>query len=281
MNSLPISVVINTKNEENNIERVLKSVSQWIDEIIICDMHSTDKTIEIAKSYNCVITYYDDIGYVEPARKFAIEAATNEWILLLDADEVVDSRLREWIKSTFQAPDELDFDGVELPWIQYMSGKKIEYSDFGNQRHMRLFRKSKFKFSDMIHSRRQAIGDVKIITLSKEQVGLVHFNCASFRHFLSKINHYAYVEAQDVVEEKGQYTLTVSKGIIAFVRSFVKTFIKLKGYKDGIHGLHISLCMGLYSFLVRSYANEIYHRGNEKLIYKLYDEEAEKLTSKK
>lgn len=144
--TLPISVVINTKNEENNLSRVLSSVHGWVNEIIICDMHSNDKTIEIAESYDCIIKQYDDIGYVEPARKFAVEGATNEWVLLLDADEVVDGRLRNWIIDTFQYPEQIAFDGVELPWIQYMSGKEIKYSDFGNQKHLRLFRKSKSKY---------------------------------------------------------------------------------------------------------------------------------------
>jgi glycosyltransferase involved in cell wall biosynthesis len=273
---VPISVVINTKNEEKNLSRVLSSVHGWVNEIIVCDMNSNDRTIEIAERYGCIIKQYDDIGYVEPARKFAVEGATNEWVLLLDADEAVDRRLRNWIIDTFKHPDKIEFDGVELPWIQYMSGREIKYSNFGNQTHLRLFRKEKFRFSDKIHSRRQAVGDVKTIKLDKTQVGLLHFNCASLKHFLAKFNSYAYIEAGDIIKERKHYDFTLSKGIFAFVSTALKTYFSHKGYKDGLIGLHISLCMGIYAFLVRSYAHEISQNGDESNIYAIYDNIAKK-----
>jgi len=269
---VPISVVINTKNEENNLSRVLSSVHGWVDEIIVCDMHSTDNTIEIAKSYNCIIKQHDDIGYVEPARKFAVEGATNEWILLLDADELVDARLRNWIINNFQLPDKTGFDGVYIPFTEYMSGQEVKYSDFGQQGHMRLFRKERFSFSEKIHSRRQAIGSVNILELEKEDGTIHHFNCASLRYFLQKRNQYAYTEAADLIQQNGSYHFSLSKGIYAFIRTFLKTYITHKGYKDGLIGLHISLCMGMYSFLVRSYAHEISNVGDEQKIFEKYNE---------
>lgn len=269
---LKISAVINTKNEETNLPRLLKSINGWLDEVIVCDMYSSDKTIEIAESFGCKIVMHDDVGFVEPARKLAVESASNDWILMLDADELVNADLKAWIFNHFEDLDTIEFDGVKLPWIQYMSGKRIDYSDFGNQKHLRLFRKAQYSFSNKIHSRRVAIGDTKEISLSKEQGGLLHFNCGSFKRFLDKMNHYAYIEAGDIVSERGSYEFSVLKGLYAFISKFSIVYFRNKGYKDGLHGLHISMCMGLYSFLVRSYAHEISTVGNERSIQTKYDE---------
>ena len=83
-----ISVVINTLNAERLLEKCLLSI-QDADEIIICDMYSEDRTIEIAKKFNCKIVYHQKTGIVEPARNWAMDQAAGEWILVLDADENV------------------------------------------------------------------------------------------------------------------------------------------------------------------------------------------------
>lgn len=266
-----ISVVINTKNEEVNLPRLLKSIHNWVDEIIVCDMYSVDNTVNIAKKFGCKIIMHEDVGYVEPARKLAVESTRNSWVLMLDADELVNSDLRKWILSNFDNPQDLPFDGVEIQWIQYMSGTSIKYSDFGRHKHLRLFRKSMYQFSDKIHSRRVPIGKPKTISLPQSEGGVLHFNCGSFKRFLDKINHYAYIEAGEIVKERGTYKFSFSKGVYAFLAKFLNVYIKNKGYKDGIQGLHISICMGLYHFLVRSYAYEISNVGPENSIQEIYD----------
>ena len=88
-----ISVVINTYNAALHLEKVLESVKDF-DEILICDMHSSDSTLEIAKKYHCNIIFHEKISFVEPARNFAIQSAKNDWVLLLDADEVITTDLK-------------------------------------------------------------------------------------------------------------------------------------------------------------------------------------------
>ncbi len=91
---MKISVLINTFNEERNIKNCLESVS-WADEIIIVDMYSDDKTVDIAKNYTDKIYYFERMGYADPARQFALKKATHEWVLIVDADEMVPLELRE------------------------------------------------------------------------------------------------------------------------------------------------------------------------------------------
>src|SRR5688572_12024024 len=92
-----ISVVINTFNEEKNIERAIKSVA-WADEILVCDMHSDDNTAIIARKLGATVFLHKRVGFVEPARNFAISKASNDWILILDADEEIPGSLSDKFK---------------------------------------------------------------------------------------------------------------------------------------------------------------------------------------
>ncbi|MEJ2348131.1 MAG: glycosyltransferase family 2 protein, partial [Patescibacteria group bacterium] len=89
-----ISVVINTLNEEENLPRALSSVKDLADEIIVVDAMSKDTTVEVAKEAGAkVYLYKKPVTYVEPARNFAINKATHDWILILDADEKITPQL--------------------------------------------------------------------------------------------------------------------------------------------------------------------------------------------
>src|SRR6185437_13983552 len=88
-----ISLVINTFNEEALIEDCIKSAMPFVDEIIVVDMHSSDKTVELSKALGAKVYYFEHMGIVEPARNFAIQQASREWVLLLDADERIPDTL--------------------------------------------------------------------------------------------------------------------------------------------------------------------------------------------
>ncbi|MBR6493797.1 MAG: glycosyltransferase, partial [Prevotella sp.] len=85
-----ISVIINTYNASQHLQAVVEAVKDF-DEVLVCDMESTDDTIEIARQYGCRVVTFPKEGHtiVEPAREFAIHEAENEWVLVVDADEVV------------------------------------------------------------------------------------------------------------------------------------------------------------------------------------------------
>ena len=91
----PISIVINTYNAGEQIVPTLESVKDF-DEVVVCDMESTDNTVEIAQQYGCRVVTFPTEGHniCEPARDFAIHSARNEWVLVVDADEVVPSSLK-------------------------------------------------------------------------------------------------------------------------------------------------------------------------------------------
>ena len=135
-----ISVVINTYNAEQHLEEVLESVKNF-DEILICDMESTDHTLEIAQRYGCRIVTFPKGKHriVEPAREFAIHEATHEWVLVIDADEVVTPELRTFLYEQTVMADAPD--GIAIPRKNYFMGQFLHsaYPDYV----LRFFRKDK------------------------------------------------------------------------------------------------------------------------------------------
>lgn len=101
-----ISVVINTYQAELHLAKVLESVKTF-DEVVVCDMESTDNTLKIAEQYGCKIVVFPkrDYNICEPARNFAIQSATSPWVLVVDADEIVPPSLRDYLYRRIAEPD--------------------------------------------------------------------------------------------------------------------------------------------------------------------------------
>ena len=101
-----ISVVINTYNAERLLKKVLESVKDF-DEIVVCDMESTDATVEIACQHGAKVVTFPKADHksAEPARTFAIQSAQSPWVLVVDADELVTPELRDYLYSRISQPD--------------------------------------------------------------------------------------------------------------------------------------------------------------------------------
>ena len=117
---MKISVVIQTYNSEQFLERVLNSVKEF-DEIVVCDMYSTDRTIEIARKFDCKIVYHKKTDFCEPARNFAIHSATYDWVLVVDSDEIVPADLKDYLYTLLR--EQRAIGGVWIPRKNYLMGK--------------------------------------------------------------------------------------------------------------------------------------------------------------
>src|SRR3989344_3103380 len=111
-NNNMVSAVVNTYNEEANIDRCLSSLHSFADEVVVVDMGSTDRTAKIAKNFTNKIFTHPYTGFVEPARNYAIEKTTGDWVFLIDADEEITKDLKNLLlklaktssKSFFRIP---------------------------------------------------------------------------------------------------------------------------------------------------------------------------------
>lgn len=238
-----ITVVINTFNEEKNIARVLESV-KWADEILICDMYSEDKTVEIAKKMGAKIVFHKREGFVEPARNFAISEASNEWVLVLDADEVIPASLSKKLKEIVKKSIVSDF--VEIPTKNIIFGKWIKASMWWPDYHVRFFKKGAVVWTEKIHSKPKTKG-MGLTLPVEEKWAKVHYNYQSISQFIERMNRYTTIEASQL--NKSGYKFNWSDLIQKPLGEFLSRFFANRGYEDGLHGLALSVLQAL-SFLI-------------------------------
>lgn len=239
---MKISAVVNTYNEERNITRCLISVQPYVDEIVVVDMHSYDKTITIVKKFTYKIFYHENVGYVEPARNFAIDKASGDWILMVDADEVLNEELGEKLR---RLAEHAQYDFYRLPRKNIIFGKWAKHGLWPDYK-IRFFKKGSVSWGDEIHS--IPITEGKGMDLpAEEKNALVHYNYDSIEQFITRLNRYSGIEAEAKI--KSGYEFKIKNLIILPTNEFLSRFFAWEGYKDGIHGLVLSLLQAI-SFLV-------------------------------
>jgi glycosyltransferase involved in cell wall biosynthesis len=244
MVKLPISILINTLNEEKNIKACLESV-KWANDIVLVDMHSEDKTIEIAKNYTNRIFFFQKCGYVEPAREFALNKAKNDWCLVIDADELVPYSM--FLKITSIVENNLA-DVVWFPHNNYFFGALLKGTGWSplQDMHPRLFKKQFMELSPAIHSIYKIKENAKMLYIKNKDEGFVHFNYIDAEHFLDKLNRYTTIEADNMFNGAKPQPNSLFKEIYYIARELGIRYVFKKGYKDGFIGLYLSILMGAY-----------------------------------
>lgn len=238
-----ISVVINTLNDERNIERALESV-RWADEIVVCDMYSQDKTVEIAKKLGAEVFFHKKEEIVERARNFVLSKASGNWILVIDPDEQIPSALAKRLQQIVSNTKQIDY--VRIPRKNLIFGSFIKHSGWWPDYNIRFFKKGAVSFTDEIHRPPQALG-AGLDLEPEEQYGIIHYSYESISQFLERMNRYTTVQASQLNKQGCKFAW---KDLFQKPLSeFLSRFFALEGYKDGLHGLALSLLQA-FSFLV-------------------------------
>lgn len=234
-----ISIVINTYNAEKFLDRVLSAVKNF-DEILICDMYSEDNTLEIAEKHGAKIIFHPKINYVEPARNFAIQQAKNDWVLLLDADEVVTPTLKKYLVDFKNNPK--DCVALAMPRKNYFLGKwmRSAYPDFV----YRFFKKDSIYWPETIHSKPDIKGKVHYIPKSQKTLVLEHLANDSVADILRKNNIYSDAE----VEKRKSKKVGWGKLLFSPLMWFFKYYFIKKGFLDGKEGFIFSCLKAQYKF---------------------------------
>jgi glycosyltransferase involved in cell wall biosynthesis len=229
-----LSVIVITKNEEENIRDCLESV-KWADEIIIVDSFSHDKTVEIAKEYTDKIFQKKWIGY-GGQKNLALEKATGEWVLNIDADERVTKELAGEIKEALQ---EKQYDGYYISNKAYFLGKWMRHSGWYPDYHLRLFKRERGKFNErIVHEAVQVEGKKDYLKGSIE-----HFTAKSVGEYLRRLDKYARLTIEGRERRAGWYRVFFHPPF-----TFFKMYIIKRGFLDGIHGLILAFCHSYYTF---------------------------------
>jgi glycosyltransferase involved in cell wall biosynthesis len=270
-----ISVVVNTLNEELNLPYALRSVRPWADEIVVVDMQSTDHTVEIARNFGAKLYHHDPTGFVEPARAFAIAQATGDWILVLDADEMVPVGLSHELKR-LAASDSSEV--VILPRANYLLGATLEHTGWGPRQDMlpRFFKKNCIVASGIIHRDLVPAPGAKVSRLDYNgQNALIHFNYLDSTQFIAKLNSYTSVEALQSLERTKPERPFVA--LLKALKEFLIRYLRQGGYRDGWRGFYLSLFMGFYRLTVSAKLKELQTSGSRERIRAMYAREAERI----
>lgn len=239
-----ISVVVNTLNEEKNLERALKSVKSLADEIIVVDMHSDDKTRNIAKKHGAKVYMHKKMGFVEPARNFALGKANGDWILVLDADEEITNTLAKKLRKISANP-EVDFYAV--PRKNIVFGKWLKHSRWWPDSNIRFFKKNSVEWMNRIHSVPITQGSGQELD-SLEKFAIIHHNYESVEQFITRLNRYTGVQAKELKKNGKKYKW--QDLLRRPTAEFLSRYFAGEGYKDGVHGLAVSLLQAFSEFVV-------------------------------
>lgn len=238
---MSLSVVISAFNEEKKIEECLSSVS-FADEIIIVNNNSSDKTAEIARKYTSKIFDRPNNPMLNINKNFGFSKATGDWILSLDADERITPELTREIIRTLKIKSSKP-NGYWISRKNIIFGKWIKSQMWWPDYQLRLFRRGKGRFAEKhVHEYLKVIGETE-----KLKNPMMHLNYTSVDQYLYKmLNIYVPSEVKNRQNEK----VTWVDSIRYPANDFLKTFFFQKGYKDGLHGVVLSLLQAFYMELV-------------------------------
>ncbi len=225
-----VSVTILTKQSEDTLEKVLTSVRDF-DEVILLDTGSSDNTLEIGKKFkNVTIKTSPFIGF-GPLHNLAISYASNSWILSLDADEVLSEDLKDEILNLKLDPKCL----YSIPFHNYFKGKWIKGCGWYPDRHIRLFHKEKTRFSEDAVHEKILIKELQEVKLNSP---IFHYSYRTMSDFLRKMEFYTTLFAeQNIGKKKSSFSKALTHGFFAFIKSYLLK----RGIFDGKEGYIISV----------------------------------------
>ncbi len=240
-----LSVCIATYNEQNNIKRCLQSVYDWVDEIVIVDGKSLDQTVKIAKTFGkkVKVVLHDNPANFLSNRRRAMELTKSEWLLVLDADEVVSAALKSEI---FEAIKKNKKVAYWLPRLNYFLNSPLKKGGQFPDYCLRLVQKKlAFQPTKTLH-------DQVSVRADKDKIGylrnpLLHYPYPNFEVYLRKWIQYSSHEADLLIEQKIKPSgLLFFRYCLLYPKLwFLKTYFRHKGFQDGFAGFAFAFFSGL------------------------------------
>jgi glycosyltransferase involved in cell wall biosynthesis len=236
--AMPLSVCIITYNEEENIQGALETV-KWVDDIVVVDSHSTDRTVTIARAYTERVFVRDWPGFVAQ-KNFAVEQTRHAWVLNIDADERLSPALQEEIQRLCATG--MQADAYYIPRRAYFLDCWIAHSGWYPDYKLRLFRKSQARWhGGDVHESVRVTGTVGYL-----HSDLWHYTYRDLAHNLQTIDRYSTFGAQQlfaVGKRAHWYDVTLRPAL-----TFVRKYFLCQGFRDGYPGLFIAVLTSYSNF---------------------------------
>lgn len=241
---MKLSVAIATYNEEKKLGACLSSVSSWVDEIVIVDGGSNDRTLEIAKKFKARIVRTDNPPIFHINKQKALDACRGDWILQLDADEIVTPELAKEVQQITHLTSPITLFGYYIPRKNFFCGhwlrKGGQYPDYV----IRLVKRGHGRFpSKSVHEQIAVDGSVEYL-----KNPLLHYSYDSIAEYWRKANAYISLTAQGYKENKLPLNLFTYMECNLFkpTVTFFSLFIRHKGFVDGYWGFLFALFSALH-----------------------------------
>lgn len=243
-----ISGVVIALNEAHQLHYALGTLLPWCDEVIVVDQHSEDETAAIAEGLGATVYQHDRTGGIaDPARRFAVGKATGDWVLILDADEMVPPSLARHLRQL--ADSDPAYDVVMVPRANVILGRWLRYGNNWPARHARFFRPGSLLMSDRIHrSIEPAPGTRRHKLAADPGLAIWHFPGGDLSSLVRKVDRYTDIEARQAYARgkrtHGPGDLLLEAGIYLW-----RQYIRGGGYRDGTMGLAVALTRTYYRVL--------------------------------
>lgn len=234
-----ISVYMITFNNGLTIERALKSIENWADEIVIVDSHSTDSTTEIVEKYTEDL-YQFDTNNLKEKYQFAQDKCKNEWVMFIDADEWLTEELKNEISEVISKDN--PYDGFEVNRRNIYLGREIKYGGWYPDYEIRLYRKDKGVWRGGIHAKVHVEGKV-----GKLKNFYMHTPYVDTSHQIRTIDRYSQAYAEDLFTSHHRFHLL--NMLLRPIYRFFRDYIFKLGFLDGIPGLIIVASTMYYVFM--------------------------------
>ncbi len=235
---MPLSVAIITRNAASQLERCLASVA-FADEVVVVDSGSTDGTVELAARRGARVVRKEWLGF-GAQKQFAVDAASHDWVLCVDADECLSTELREAIIAELKAPRGFVY---AVPRRNRFLGRWLKHGEGYPDWNVRLFHRGHARWgNEPVHE--------KIATRSpvlRLRGDLLHDSAETLEKYLDKQNRYTSLQAESL-RAAGRRT-NACQLVLSPVLRFVKFYLWRLGFLDGVPGLvHIAIgCMNSFN----------------------------------
>ncbi len=236
-----LSVILITKNEADRVEPCLQSVVNIADEIIVLDSGSTDETVSICKKYTDNVEITDWPGFGKQKQR-ALDKATCDWVLSIDADEALDEKMQAALLALL-AQNKIEKDAYKLPWGVTLYGKTLKYGRSARSV-LRLFKRQGARYTlDEVHETvipsGGKIGELKGL--------LLHYTHRDYKHGMDKAADYAWLGAQKY-HRKGKKSGGLLLALLRAIWTFLLIYIIRRGFLDGSIGFIMAMTYAQVNF---------------------------------
>jgi len=237
-----LTALIIAKNEEARIKKCLDSIT-WADETVVVDGYSTDRTVDICKAYGAKVVQHKFDGSFDTDCNLGIDNSSGDWILKLDADDVVAENLKQDIKKVLE--DDRGYFAFKFHRKNFFLGHFMRYGGWYHYS-LHFFKRGKARYKGHVHETLVVDGKVGILEGDCE-----HYPFSSLSEFIDRHNRYADMEAQKIRDEKGLLDVkTITYNLkIKPLKKFWKFYVKKQGFREGIYGLIFSVLFAWVHFL--------------------------------